>query len=419
MKPLFQEIIKHVPAPLIQENKPFQMLVTMLDYNDFVGRIGIGRIFSGTIKKGQPAVLVQADGKTEPFKITQLQGFFGLGRRDVESARAGDVVAIAGCAEVTVGQTFASPENPQALPTLVIDEPTISMDVLVNDSPFAGQDGEFLTTRQLRERLDRERETNVGMRIEELGTTGVFKISGRGELHLSILIETMRREGFELSVSRPEVIYKEENGQVLEPAEYLVVDIHKDHQGAVLESLGRRGAELKNMVVEGADRLRLEYVITARALIGFKNELLTRTRGLGIMHHSFHGYLPKTQMSPSRLSGVMIAKEAGDTSAYALENLQERGIMFVSAGVPVYAGMIVGEHSRENDVVVNPCKKKQLSNMRASGSDDAIILTPLRLLSLEQAIEYIANDELVEVTPKNIRLRKKDLSPRAGRRSEE
>ena len=306
-----------------------------------------------------------------------------------------------------------------ACPPLEIDEPTISMDILVNDSPFAGQDGNFLTTRRLRERLEREKETNVGMRIEEVGTTGVFKISGRGELHLSILIETMRREGFEMAVSRPEVIYKEEGGQVLEPAEYLIVDIQKEHQGTVLESLGRRGAELKNMVVEGDERLRLEYVITARALIGFKNELLTRTRGLGIMHHSFHAYIPKKDTVLSRQNGVMIAKEAGQTTGYALENLQERGTLFVGDGVPVYAGMIIGEHSRETDTIMNPCKKKQLSNMRASGSDDAIMLTPPRILSLEQAIEFIASDELVEVTPKNIRLRKKSLSARAGKRQEE
>jgi GTP-binding protein len=350
--------------------------------------------------------------------VTQLQGFFGLGRREIENARAGDVVAIAGSANVTVGETFASPENPVALPPLEIDEPTISMDVLVNDSPFAGKEGQFLTTRQLRERLEREKETNVGMRIEEIGNSGVFKISGRGELHLSILIETMRREGFELAVSRPEVIYKVENGQTFEPAEYLILDIQKEHQGVVIEMLGRRGAELKDMVVEGEDRIRLEYVITARALIGFKNELLTRTRGLGIMHHSFHGYVPKSETTLLRQNGVMIAKEAGDTTAYALENLQERGVLFVGPGVPVYGGMIIGEHSRETDTVMNPCKKKQLSNMRASGSDDAIMLTPHRTLSLEQAIEFIASDELVEVTPKSIRIRKKDLSAKAGRRED-
>jgi GTP-binding protein len=419
MSVLFEEIIKHVPAPIAYAEKPLQMLVTMLDYNDFVGRIGIGRIYSGQIKKGQNAVLVRADGSTFPFRVTHLQGFFGLSRRDVEIARAGDLVAVAGCEEVTVGQTFATPEHPDALPPLLIDEPTISMDILVNDSPFAGQDGEFLTTRQLRERLDRERETNVGMRIEEIGNSGVFKVAGRGELHLSILVETMRREGFELAVSRPEVIYKEKDGKILEPAEYLIIDVHKDHQGALLESLGRRGAELKNMVVEGQDRLRFEYVITARALIGFKNELLTRTRGTGIMHHSFHDYIPKIELSMQRQNGVMIAKEQGDTTGYALENLQERGTLFVGPGVPVYAGMIIGEHSRETDTVMNPCKKKQLSNMRASGSDDAIMLTPHRVLSLEQAIEFIAPDELVEVTPKNIRLRKKALAAKAGRRQED
>ena len=410
MKPLFGTIIKHVPPPLAHASEPLQMLVTMLDYNDFVGRIGIGRISNGSIAKGQSVVLIRPEGNV-PFRVTQLQGFVGLSRRDIGSAEAGDIVAIAGCADVTVGLTFADPAHPQALPPLTVDEPTLSMDFLVNDSPFAGKDGGiFLTSRQLRERLERERETNVGLLIEEIGTTGEFKVSGRGELHLSILIETMRREGFELSVSRPQVIYKEENGQTLEPAEYLIVDVHKDYRGAVLDSLGRRGAEMKNMVTEGEDRLRLDYVITARALIGFKNELLTRTRGSGIMHHSFHGYVPKTTSTTRRLNGVMVAKEAGQTTAYALDNLQERGALFLGAGVEVYQGMIIGEHSRENDTVVNPCKGKKLSNMRATGSDDLILLAPPRILSLEQAIEYIEDDELVEVTPKSIRLRKKDLA---------
>src|ERR1041385_3687599 len=311
MKPLFDTIVKHVPPPLAHAGEPLQMLVTILDYNDFVGRIGIGRISNGKIDKGQSVVLIREEGNVQ-FRVTQLQGFFGLGRREIESAEAGDIVAIAGCPDVTVGLTFADPANPKALPPLTVDEPTISMDFLVNDSPFVGKDGGmFLTSRQLRERLERERETNVGLRIEEVGTSGVFKVSGRGELHLSILIETMRREGFEMSVSRPQVIYKEENGQVLEPAEYLIVDVHKDFQGTVLESLGRRGAEMKNMVVEGEDRLRLEYIIQARALIGFKNELLTRTKGTGIMHHSFHGYIPKQAELTMRQNGVMIAKEAG------------------------------------------------------------------------------------------------------------
>lgn len=410
LKPLFETIIKHVPPPLAHAAEPFQMLVTMLDYNDFVGRIGIGRISNGTVAKGQAVVLIGPDGNV-PFRVTQLQGFFGLGRREIDKAEAGDIVAIAGCAEVTVGLTFADPSKPVALPPLTVDEPTLSMDFLVNDSPFAGKDGGiFLTSRQLRERLEREKETNVGLRIEEIGNSGVFKVSGRGELHLSILIETMRREGFEMSVSRPQVIYKKEDGQTLEPAEYLIVDVQKDFQGTVLECLGRRGAEMKNMVTEGEDRLRLEYLITARSLIGFKNELLTRTKGTGIMHHSFHGYIPKTETSVSRLNGVMVSMENGDTTAYALDNLQERGELFIGATVPVYKGMIIGEHSRDNDAVVNPCKGKKLSNMRATGSDDLILLAPPRTLSLEQAIEYVENDELVEVTPKNIRLRKKDLS---------
>src|ERR1017187_4672074 len=410
LKPLFETIVKHVPPPLAHATEPLQMLVTMLDYNDFVGRIGIGRISNGTIAKGQQVVLIGPDGNV-PFRVTQLQGFFGLGRRDIESAEAGDIVAIAGCPDVTVGHTFADPANPKALPPLTVDEPTISMDFLVNDSPFAGKDGGvFLTSRQLRERLEREKETNVGLTIEEVGNTGVFKVSGRGELHLSILIETMRREGFEMSVSRPRVIYKQENGVTLEPAEYLIVDVNKEFQGTVLESLGRRGAEMKNMVIEGEDRLRLDYIITARALIGFKNELLTRSKGTGIMHHSFHGYVPEAGNMAKRPNGVMVALEEGNTTAYALDNLQERGTLFIGAGVAVYKGMIIGEHSRENDTVVNPCKGKKLSNMRATGSDDLILLAPPRTLSLEQAIEYVETDELVEVTPKNIRLRKKSLT---------
>ena len=412
MKPLFETIVKHVPPPLAHADQPLQMLITMLDYSDFVGRIGIGRISKGVgrLAKGQSVVLVRPEGNV-PFRVTQLQGFFGLGRREIPEAVAGDIVAIAGCSEVTVGHTFASPENPVALQHLTIDEPTLSMDFLVNDSPFAGKDGgAFLTSRQLRERLEREKETNVGLRIDEgVGNSGVFKVSGRGELHLSILIETMRREGFEMSVSRPQVIYKEENGVTLEPAEYLIVDVHKDFQGVVLDSLGRRGAEMKNMVIEGEDRLRLEYVITARALIGFKNELLTRTKGTGIMHHSFHAYIPKTTNLAKRLNGVMVALEAGNTTEYALDNLQERGILFIGAPIAVYQGMIIGEHSRDNDIVVNPCKGKKLSNMRATGSDDLILLAPPRIMSLEQAIEFIEDDELVEVTPKAVRLRKKML----------
>jgi GTP-binding protein len=409
LKPLFETIVKHVPPPLAHADKPFQMLITMLDYNDFMGRIGIGRISNGKIMKGQMATLCRPEGNVT-FRVTQIQGFFGLSRREVDSAQAGDIVTIAGCADVTVGQTFADPQNPEMLPPLQVDEPTISMDFLVNDSPFVGKEGVFLTTRQLRERLDREKETNVGLRITEVANSGVFKVSGRGELHLSILIETMRREGFEMSVSRPEVIFKTENGVMMEPAEYLIVDTHKDHQGVVLESLGQRGAQMKNMQVEGEDRLRLEYVITARSLIGFKNELLTKTRGTGIMHHSFHGYIPKSDNVTKRLNGVMIAMEAGDTTSYALDNLQERGTLFIGASLSVYSGMIIGEHSRDNDIVVNPCKGKKLSNMRATGSDDLILLAPPRVMSLEQAIEYIQDDELVEVTPKGIRLRKKSLT---------
>ncbi|MGQ0645853.1 MAG: translational GTPase TypA [Elusimicrobiota bacterium] len=418
LKPLFETVVKHVPGPLAHAAKPLQMLVTMLDYNSFVGRIGIGRILNGTLAKNQAVTLVKKDGKQISYRVTKLYGFFGLGRREIENAAAGDIVAVAGLEEVHVGDTIASSENPQALPPLEVDEPTISMEFMVNDSPFAGKEGKFLTSRHLRARLEQEKQTNVGLRIEEVGSQGVFKVSGRGELHLSVLIETMRREGYELAVSRPQVIYKEINGAVHEPAEYLVLDVEKQYQGALMENLGRRGAELKNMTVEGENTLRLECVITARSLIGFKSEFLTQTKGTGLMHHSFHGYIPKQGDIALRANGVLVAKERGMTTSYALESLQERAILFVGPGVEAYEGMIVGQNSRDNDLVVNPCKKKALTNMRAAGSDDMIMLTPPRILTLEQAIEFVENDELVEITPKSLRLRKKALNYTVRRKGE-
>jgi GTP-binding protein len=415
LKPLFDTVMKHVPGPLANLDKPLQMLVTILGHDDFVGRISTGRIFSGQVKKNQAVTLIKRDGRQINGKITKIVRFFGLARKEMDSAQAGDIVAVAGVEEAHVGDTIAAAEDPQALPPLQIDEPTLAMDFLVNDSPFAGQEGTFLTSRHLRERLFHEQEINVGLRVEEIGGTGVFRVAGRGELHLSILIETMRREGYELAVSKPEVIDKVVDGIPMEPAEYLVLDVDETYQGGALECLGARGAVLKDMQKE--TRLRLEYVITARALIGFKSEFLTLTRGNGLMHHSFHGYVPKTHQERRRQKGVLISQEKGLTTGYALENIQERGVLFVGPNIPVYEGMVIGESARESNLLVNACKKKALSNMRASGSDDAIMLTPHRELTLEQAIEFIETDELVEVTPKNIRLRKKLLDSSARRKA--
>jgi GTP-binding protein len=415
--PMFEAIIKHVPAPVADENKPLQMQVTMLDYNNFLGHIGIGRILNGSITKAQSIVMIKHNGTKIAAKAVKIEKFLGLGRQETESAKAGDIVAISGLEGVDVGDTICHPDNPEALPPMTIDEPTISMDFFVNDSPFAGREGKFLTSRHLKARLEKEAQTNVGLKVEQLEGEGRFKVSGRGELHLTILIENMRREFFELAVSSPEVIYKEENGKILEPMEYLILDITSDMQGAIFEMVSDRAAKLENMVSEGENRLRLEYIIPSRALIGFKNEFLTSTRGKGIMHHSFHGYFPKVDLAPLRNNGVLIAKEAGETTAYAINSLQESGQLFVGPGVKVYEGMIVGQNSRDNDLVVNPNKTKRLSNMRSKAADDALLLVPPRIMSLEQAVEYIAPDELVEITPTSIRLRKKILSIHERRRA--
>jgi GTP-binding protein len=411
LKPLFETILTSVPGPLSNPEKPFQMLTTIIGQNSFVGRIAIGRVFNGTITRNQPIALMKPDGRILPGKVSQLLGFFGLERREIEKAEAGDIIALAGAEDVQVGDTLADAENPLALPPLDVDEPTISMEFMVNDSPFCGQDGKFITTRHIRERLEKEKQTNVGLRIEAIdGTKGVFNVAGRGELHLSVLIETLRREGFELAVSRPQVIYKEEEGKTLEPAESLVVDIETQYQGMLIENFGRRGAEIKNMAPEGNGRLRIEVVITARSLIGFKSEFMTQTKGTGLMHHSFHGYVPKKPAQNKRLAGVLVAQESGIVTPYALNSLQERSLLFVSPTVEVYKGQIVGQNARDSDMIVNPCKKKALSNMRAAGSDDIVQLTPPKVFSLEQAIEFIENDELVEITPHFLRLRKKNLN---------
>ena len=418
VSPLFETILKHVPAPLANPDKPLQMQITMLEHNNFVGQVGIGRIVSGNIAKGQNVVLAKPGGALQPCKAVKIERFAGLGRREVDAASAGDIVAVAGLEGVNVGDTVCAADNPAPLAPLSIDEPTISMEFLVNDSPFAGLEGKYITSRHLAARLEKEARTNVGLCVEPMEGEGKFKVSGRGELHLTILIETIRREGFELAVTAPEVIYKEENGKTLEPMEYLVLDIDSAYQGAIFELIGPRGAKLENMASEGSNRLRLEYLIPSRALIGFKSDFLTATRGTGMMHHSFHGYYPKVSIQPLRRNGVFVVKDAGESSAYALYGLQDGGQMFVGPGVKVYEGMIVGQNSRDNDLIVNPNKMKKLTNMRTKAADEALVLTPHRVMSLEQAIEYIAPDELVEITPKSIRLRKKILVSHLRRRAE-
>lgn len=419
IEPVFTTIMSHVSPPEADENKPLQMQITMLDYNNFLGSVGIGRILNGSVKKGQTIALVNEQNIDSPkiTKAVRIDKFYGLGKQEVEEAKAGDIVSIAGLEGVEVGDTVCNVDNILPLPRLSIDEPTVSMNFLVNDSPFAGREGKFLTSRHIKARLEKEAQTNVGLKIEVLEGEGKFKVSGRGELHLTVLIETMRREGFELSVSSPEVIYKEISGKLCEPMEFLTLDIESQYQGAVFELVGKRSAKLENMVSEGENRIRLEYVIPSRALIGFKNDFLTNTRGQGIMHHSFYDYMPKVNVADLRTSGVFIAKEQGKTTAYALDNLQISGQLFVGPGVEVYEGMIVGQNSRENDLVVNPCKLKKLSNMRSKSTDDAPMLTPPRIMNLEQAIEYIAPDELVEVTPASVRLRKKILNHLLRKRS--
>ncbi len=416
--PVLDTILSHVPAPVAMPDAPLQMQVTMLDYNNFLGHVGIGRILAGKVTRGQNVVLIHHDGSTTPAKAVKIERFMGLGKQDLESAAAGDIVSIAGLEGVDVGDTICQPDALKPLPPLSIDEPTMSMDFMVNDSPFAGKEGKFVTSRHLKNRLEKEAQTNVGLKVEQLEGEGRFKVYGRGELHLTILIENMRREGFELAVSSPEVIYKEENGQILEPMEYLILDIRSEFQGAVFTMLGTRAAKLENMVAEGEDRLRLEYLIPSRALIGFKNEFLTNTRGTGIMHHSFKGFFPKVNLPPLRHNGVLIAKEDGETTPYALYALEDNGELFLGPNVKVYAGEIVGQNSRDNDLVVNPCKAKHLSNMRSKASDESYTLTPPRVMSLEQAVEYIAPDELVEITPTSLRLRKKILSHLLRKRSE-
>jgi GTP-binding protein len=417
LEPLFQIIADHVAPPTADPEAPFQMLVTSIDYNDYLGRIATGKIANGKVATGQSIAVVHKDGKVATGRISKLLGYQGLKQIELSQAAAGDIVSIAGFDDIGIGETFADSANPQGLPYVAIDEPTLSMNFMVNSSPFAGQDGKYVTSRNIRERLLKELRTNISLRVEDTANTDTFKVSGRGELHLSILIENMRREGFELAVSKPEVILRDIDGVCCEPLEYLVIDVPEEYQGTVIEKLGGRKAEMIAMhPLEGTTRL--EFIIPARGLIGFRTEFLTDTRGTGVMNHVFHEYAPYKGAIPGRKNGVLIAMEDGETVAYSLFNLQDRGILFVGPGIRVYEGMIIGEHAKQNDLVVNACKGKKLTNIRASGSDDAIRLTPPRELSLEQALEYIDDDELVEITPKAIRLRKKHLDENERKRAQ-
>ena len=416
---LFNTIIEHVPAPLDKDDEPLRMLVTMLDYSSYTGRIGIGRIFQGKVANGEIISMASTfDKPPVKRKIVDLMGFYGLNRVPLKSARSGDIIAMSGLEGIDVGDTVSSLENPGVLPTLEIEQPTIAMEFFPNDSFFSGREGKFVTVTQIRERLLREQHTNVGLKVEELTNKGGFKVSGRGELHLSILIETMRREGFELAVSRMTVIKHKENGVMVEPMEFLVLDAPTAFQGAVIEALGRRGGKMKNMEAGNIGRVKLEYTIASRALIGFKSEFLTLTKGNGLMYHSFHGFMPEDNVQPPKRNGVFIAKEAGKTASYALNALQDQGKFFIGPSEEVDAGQIVGENCRDNDLVVNPCKEKKQTNMRASTADMGIILTPPIRMSLEQAIEYVDDDEFVEITPKSLRLRKKILDHTVRKRSE-
>jgi len=420
MTPLFEAIVEHCPAPKVELDGTFMMQISNLDYNSYVGAIAIGRVTRGSVKPNQQVMVVKADGDSHKAKIGIVYGYHGLDRNEVAEAFAGDIIALTGITGPNVSDTLCDPENVESMPALSVDEPTISMTFQVNASPFAGKEGKYLTSRQLKDRLEQELIHNVALRVEEGTDPEKFKVSGRGELHLSVLIENMRREGFELAVSRPEVIFREIDGVVSEPYEKMTADVEEQHQGSIMEALGARKAELKDMVPDGKGRIRLDYVIPSRGLIGFQTEFMTTTSGTGLMYHVFDHYGPAQQggIAP-RSNGVMISNGTGKVLAYALNFLQERGKMFVEPTQQVYEGQIVGLHSRDNDLTVNPLKAKQLTNVRASGKDDAAVLTPAIKFTLEQALEFVEDDELVEVTPSEIRIRKRHLTEnerkRAGR----
>ncbi|HLB01403.1 MAG TPA: translational GTPase TypA [Bacteroidota bacterium] len=409
LQPLFRAIVERIPPPPIDTDGPFQMLVTTIDYNDYLGRLGIGRIERGRIRLGSPLKVIRRDGRLEDAKVTKIYTFEGLKRLEVESAVAGDIIALSGMEDVDIGETVADAADPTSLAFVTIEEPTLSMNFIVNNSPFAGQEGRYVTTRNLGERLTRELRSNVSLRVELTESPDVFKVSGRGELHLGILIETMRREGYEFQVSAPEVIYKRIADVLSEPMEHVIIDVPNEHTGTVIQNLGRRKGILKNML-QSQGNTRLEFVVPARGLLGFRSEFMTETKGTGILHHNFSGYEPHKGELSSRTKGAVIQLEDGQSTGYAMYKLQDRMTFFIEPGIRVYAGMIVGENTRDEDMIVNVCKAKQLTNMRASGADEAIRLEPPRIQSLEQAIEWISDDEYIEITPKSLRLRKKYLN---------
>lgn len=416
MRPLFETILKHTPAPSGSADETLQLQISQLDYDNYTGRLGIGRILNGRIKPGQVVAVMNHEEQVAQGRINQLLGFQGLERVPLEEAEAGDIVIISGIEDIGIGVTITDKDNPKGLPMLSVDEPTLTMDFMANTSPLAGTEGKFVTSRQIRDRLQKELLTNVALRVEDTADADVFRVSGRGELHLTILLENMRREGFELAVGKPRVVFREIDGQKCEPYENLTVDVPDENQGAVMEELGRRRGELTNMESDGNGRTRLEYHIPARGLIGFQGEFMTLTRGTGLMSHVFDDYAPVKPDMPGRHNGVLVSQEQGEAVAYALWNLEDRGRMFVSPNDKVYEGMIIGIHSRDNDLVVNPLKGKKLTNVRASGTDEAVRLTTPIKLTLEGAVEFIDDDELVEITPQSIRLRKRYLSELERRR---
>lgn len=416
MRPLFDTILKYTPAPSGSADEPLQLQISQLDYDNYTGRLGIGRILNGRIKPGQTVAVMNHEQQIAQGRINQLLGFKGLERVPLEEAEAGDIVIISGIEDIGIGVTITDKDNPKGLPMLSVDEPTLTMDFMVNTSPLAGTEGKFVTSCQIRDRLQKELLTNVALRVEDTADADVFRVSGRGELHLTILLENMRREGYELAVGKPRVVYRDIDGQKCEPYENLTVDVPDDNQGAVMEELGRRRGELTNMESDGNGRTRLEYHIPARGLIGFQGEFMTLTRGVGLMSHVFDDYAPVKPDMPGRHNGVLVSQEQGEAVAYALWNLEDRGRMFVSPNDKIYEGMIIGIHSRDNDLVVNPLKGKKLTNIRASGTDEAVRLTTPIKLTLEGAVEFIDDDELVEITPQSIRLRKRYLSELERRR---
>ncbi len=416
LEPLFETILEHVPSPSGSVDEPLQMQIFTLDYDNYVGKIGIARVFNGSVKKNESVLLMKSDGSKENGRITKLIGFLGLARMEIENAYAGDIVAIAGFNAMDVGDSVVDPTNPMPLDPMHLEEPTMSVYFAVNDSPLAGLEGKHVTANKLKDRLLKEMQTNIAMKCEEMGE-GKFKVSGRGELQITILAENLRREGFEFSISRPEVIIKEENGVKCEPFEHLVIDTPQDFSGAIIERLGKRKAEMKAMNPMSDGYTRLEFEIPARGLIGYRSEFLTDTKGEGVMNHSFLEFRPFSGSVESRKNGALISMENGEATAFSLFNIQERGTLFINPQTKVYVGMVIGEHSRDNDLDVNPIKSKHLTNMRASGSDDAIKLTPPRTMVLERALEWIEEDEILEVTPLNLRIRKKILDPNMRKRA--